>query len=144
MTRAIARRSFLIACAAGLGASARAQPVTLGETAAMRAIVQAQLDAFAADDAKRAFSHAAPAIREMFATPDRFLAMVRSGYPVVYRPARVTFLHPLRIEGRWVQGVHLTDAAGDLWLATYRLERQPDESWRISGCDVQPSSGRMT
>ena len=29
-----------------------------------------------------------------------------------------------------VQGVHLTDAAGVLWLATYRLERQPDGGWR--------------
>ena len=42
-------------------------------------------------------------------------------------------------EGQLVQGVHLTDAGGALWLAVYRLERQPDRSWRISGCNVQPS-----
>ena len=60
----------------------------------------------------------------MFGTPERFLAMVRAGYPVVYRAAGVTFLIPLRVEGDLVQGVHLTDGAGALWLATYRLERQ--------------------
>ena len=41
-------------------------------------------------------------------------------------------------------GVRLTDADGGQWLATYSLERQPDKSWRISGCDVQPATGRMT
>ena len=42
------------------------------------------------------------------------------------------------------QGVRLTDAGGHCGSAAYRLERQPDKSWRISGCDVQPSSGKMT
>jgi hypothetical protein len=68
---------------------------------------------------------------------------VRAGYPVVYRATGVTFLIPVRVEGDLVQGVHLTDAAGVLWLATYRLERQPDGTWRIAGCDVQPATGKM-
>ena len=128
-----------------LGASppAAAQPVSSDDARSARAIVSAQLEAFARDDAKRAFSYAAPSIREMFGTPERFLAMVRAGYPVVYRASGVTFLIPLRVEGQLFQGVHLTDAAGTLWLATYRLERQPDGSWRIAGCDVQPASGKI-
>jgi hypothetical protein len=125
-------------------ASAQSEPVPAGEAKAMRAVVEGQLAAFAADDAKRAFSYAAPSIREVFGTPDRFMAMVRAGYPVVYRPASVIFLAPLRSQGQLFQGVQLTDADGSLWLATYHLERQSDGSWRISGCDVQPSSGKMT
>jgi len=144
MIRATVRRSLLLAVLAWLPLPALAQTGPAAETRAIRAVVQAQLDAFAADDAGRAFFYAAPAIRAMFGTPERFLAMVRSGYPVVYRPATVTFLHPERVQGQWVQGVHLSDAGGALWLATYRLERQADGSWRISGCDVQPSSGKMT
>jgi hypothetical protein len=124
--------------------SARAEPVSAGDAKAVRAVVEAQLDAFAADDAKKAFSYAAPSIREMFGTPERFVAMVRAGYPAVYRPASVTFLLPLWVQGQLVLGVRLTDADGGQWLATYSLERQPDASWRISGCDVQPASGRMT
>ena len=125
-------------------ARAQAEPVTAEDAKAVRAVVEAQLAAFAADDAKRAFSYASPSIREMFGTPDRFMEMVRAGYPVVYRPAGVIFLNPVRVEGQLFEGVQLTDADGSVWLATYRLERQPDRSWRISGCDVQPSSGKMT
>jgi hypothetical protein len=134
--------TLAIALTAALPAPALAEPVSASDTKAVRGVVEAQLAAFAADDAKRAFSYAAPSIREMFGTPERFVAMVRAGYPVVYRPASVNFLLPVWIEGQLVQGVHLTDGEGTLWLAIYRLERQADKSWRISGCEVQPASGK--
>ncbi|MEO6363169.1 MAG: DUF4864 domain-containing protein [Caldimonas sp.] len=146
MPFAIARRLFLLAAAAVAACPlpAAAQPVSAADARAIRSVVEAQLEAFASDDAPRAFSYAAPTLRESIGSPDRFMAMVRAGYPVVYRPASVTFLAPVRVQGQTVQGVHFTDAAGALFLATYRLERQPDRSWRISGCDVQPSAGKMT
>ena len=83
-----------------------------------------------------------PRSAQMFGTPERFLAMVRASYPVVYRPSAVVFLHPARVEGQLVQGVHLTDAGGALWLAVYRSSASPTQSWRISGCDVQPAPAR--
>ncbi len=144
MTRHLARIWLLLASSMLLQMPAAAQSVSAEHAQAMRAVVEAQLAAFAEDDAERAFSYAAPAIREMFGTPDRFLAMVRAGYPVVYRPATVTFLSPHQVEGQWIQGVHMTDASGALWLAVYRLERLPDRTWRISGCDVRPASGKVT
>ena len=136
--------TWAIALAAAIALPVAAEPVSASDTKAVRGVVEAQLAAFAADDAKRAFSYAAPAIREMFGTPERFVAMVRAGYPVVYRPANINFLHPVWVDGQLVQGLHLTDGDGTLWLAIYRLERQPDKSWRISGCDVQPASGKST
>jgi hypothetical protein len=142
--RAFANTCFVVSLAFLAVAGARAEPVSAADTKAVRMVVEAQLAAFAADDAKRAFSYAAPSIREMFGTPDRFMEMVRAGYPVVYRPAAVIFLNPVWVEGQLVQGVQLTDSEGGLWLALYRLERQPDKSWRISGCEVQPSTGKMT
>jgi len=150
MNRAANRLPFLLAWSLATVLSlsaamqAHADPVSPADSRAARGVVEAQLDAFAAEDAKRAFSYAAPSIREMFTTPDQFMAMVRGGYPVVYRPRSVTFLNPEWVQGQLVQGVHLTDSSGGLWLAIYRLERQPDKSWRISGCEVQPSSGKMT
>jgi len=132
--------AFAAFCAS---APAAAESIAAADARAVRDVVSAQLDAFASDDAERAFSYAAPAIRTMFGTPDRFLAMVRAGYPVVYRNAGVTFLAPLRAGTEIVQGVHLTDSDGALWLATYRLERQSDGAWRIKGCDVRPASGKM-
>ena len=144
LARAFAGLLFAVAFALLGAAPARAERVSADDAKAVRTVVEAQLSAFAADDAKRAFSYAAPSIREMFGTPDRFMEMVRAGYPVVYRPASVVFLNPERVEGQLLQGVHLTDASGALWLAIYRLERQPDKSWRIAGCDVQRSVGKMT
>ncbi|MEO8923242.1 MAG: DUF4864 domain-containing protein [Caldimonas sp.] len=145
ITRRLAGVLLVVSFASFAGvAKAQAEPVPAVDAKAIRAVVEAQLAAFAADDARGAFSYAAPSIREMFGTPDRFMAMVRAGYPVVYRAESVIFLNPLRSQGQLFQGVQLTDADGSLWLATYRLERQPDSSWRISGCDVQPSSGKMT
>lgn len=132
-----------LAIAFAANAPARAQAVSAADAHAARTLVSAQLAAFASDDAKRAFSYAAPSIRAMFGTPERFLAMVRAGYPAVYRAAGATFLIPLRVDGELVQGVHLTDHAGALWLATYQLERQPDGSLRIAGCDLQPATGKM-
>ena len=142
MARFLAAFCLLLGLGLGVGV-ARAEAVTEADARAARAVVSAQLDAFANDDAKRAFSYAAPSIRAMFGTPDRFLAMVRTGYPVVYRAAGATFLVPLHVGRDLVQGVHLTDGAGALWLATYRLERQGDGSWRIAGCSVEPATGKI-
>jgi hypothetical protein len=137
--------AFFVAMAAACAmATASAEPVSAADARAIRGVVAAQLDAFANDDAARAFSYAAPAIQAMFQTPERFVAMVRAGYPVVYRAASATFFVPERVGDEIVQAVHLGDGDGGVWLATYRLERQADGTWRIKGCDVQRASGKTT
>ena len=75
--------------------SAAADPpdVPAGDARGVREVIQAQFDAFAADDAKRAFSYATPQLREAFGSADRFIEVVRSAYPVVYRHATVGFLN---------------------------------------------------
>ena len=124
--------------------AATGAPLSDAEIAGVRAVVQGQLDALARDDAAKAFSFAAPNVRNRLGTAERFMAMVRAGYPVVYRPASVGFLVPQRLpDGTVVQRVRMTDARGDAWLAVYTLQRQQDKSWRISGCDVQPAQGRV-
>ena len=140
---ALARLLAALALALAPLPAAAQGAVAPDDARAVRQVIEAQLDAFRQDDAPRAFSYAAPSIREAFQTPENFLAMVRSAYPVVYRPAGVTFLIPLRADADLVQGVHLTDGAGALWLATYRLERQPDGTWRIAGCGLQPANGTV-
>jgi hypothetical protein len=142
------RRLFLLAPALLSpllsGVARAADALARADARQVRAVVEAQLDAFARDDAARAFSYAAPSIRSMFGDAERFMAMVRRSYPVVYRPASVAFLVAEADGDEVVQPVHFTDAQGTLWLAVYHLERQPDGSWRISGCVVAPSSGRTT
>ena len=120
-----------------------AAPFTAADAVAVRAVVEAQLAAFAADDAARAFSFAAPNVRQAMGTPDGFLAMVQRGYPVVYRPASVAFLKPNGKNDDVIQRVQMTDAEGESWLAIYSLQRQKNKTWRITGCSVVENRGRM-
>jgi Domain of unknown function (DUF4864) len=134
---------LLAAFALAASFAAQAAPVSKGDTKKIRSVIQAQLDAFARDDAQRAFSYAAPGIRKMFGTPERFLAMVREGYPVVYRPASVGFLAPEANGATVIQAVEMADGEGTLWVAVYQLERQRGGAWRITGCELMPSDGKV-
>ncbi len=110
---------------------------------AVRAVIEAQLDAFRKDDAAGAFSLATPGIRETFGSPENFMNMVRSSYAVVYRPTSVAFEAPVVIDGQIVQPVRMTDAEGRAWLAVYPMQRQPDGSWRTNGCQLGRLSGEQ-
>ena len=118
--------------------------VAAADAKAVRAVIEAQLKAFASDDAQRAFSYAAPGIRAQFASAEHFVAMVRGAYPMVYRHSGVAFLKPVLVDGDLVQAVQLDDTAGGQWVATYVLLRQPDKSWRIGGCRVEQRTGLST
>jgi hypothetical protein len=113
------------------------QPYLSGpDAAAVREVIEAQLDAFRRDDAQRAFSFAAPDIRSQFGTAENFMAMVRASYAVVYRPSSVKFETFQIIDDQVVQPVRLADAQGQQWVAFYVMQRQPDSSWRIAGCQL--------
>jgi len=145
------RRLLRSACLglAGLALACGLQAAGPGDVAGadakrVRAVVQAQLDAFAAGDATRAFGYAAPSIRAMFGTAERFMEMVERSYAPVIRPSAVSFLVPQVSGDVATQEVHLTDASGDTWLAVYRLERQADRNWRITGCELHESTALTT
>ena len=98
--------------------------------------IEAQLAAFAADDADKAFSYAAPGIRALFITAERFLSMVREGYPVVYRPASVTFLN--QNGSTQADPAHSDDRLGRRpWMVVYEFEhpdRQVVAHRGVRGC----------
>lgn len=143
------RRKILILVSLGLlGVDARAQSHAARSAAVrnaqVRQVIEAQLDAFAADDGIAAFSFASPGIRRQFGSPDHFLAMVRQAYPVVYRPSSVSFLAPREAGGAVYQPVRLADGNSRLWVALYRMQRQADGTWRIDGCELIPQAGTST
>jgi hypothetical protein len=102
-------------------------------------VIVAQIQALAEDDAERIFETTTPAVRAAIGSSGRFLAMMRGAYPMVYQPSSVTFheLEPGQ-DGAW-QLVEITDREDQSWLALFALERQPDKTWRISGCLVAPN-----
>jgi uncharacterized protein DUF4864 len=141
MRRAFIATALLLALAPAL---ARAQTISDADARAVRRVIEAQLEAFRRDDAARAFSYAAPGIRETFGTAEKFMAMVREQYAVVYRPRSVSFEAPLMAGEDLVQPVHLTDGDGHAWMAIYPMVKLPDGSWRINGCHLAPLPARET
>jgi Domain of unknown function (DUF4864) len=111
---------------------------------AVRAVVEAQLKALAADQPVQAFAYAAPGIREQFRDAAGFIEMVRRSYPMLIRPASVSFLRAELRDGAVTQGVQFRSADGRFWRAVYALQRQSDNGWLISGCVVAPGNEAAT
>lgn len=97
--------------------------------------IQSQIDAFLEDDFATAFSFASPNLRTMFRTPENFGAMVRQGYPMVWRPDAVNFGDLRSISGGMYQRVIVTDEAGNLHYLDYQMQ-QVDGQWRIAGVQI--------
>lgn len=114
---------------------ARADSLSPQDEADFRAVITDQITAFEADDGARAYGHAAPMIRQIFPDPDRFMAMVKQGYPPVYRPQSYRFGKAgFSASGRPIQRVTIVGPDGLTYEAIYTMERQPDGTWQINGC----------
>ena len=125
------RALFLLAILLlSLAAPARAAD----DVAAAQGVILSQVEAFSRDDAAAAYSHAAPAIREIFPQADIFMSMVRNSYAPVYRHKSFDFGEARVADGTIVQRIHIVDADGIPWEALYTLELQPDGSIKITGC----------
>lgn len=104
------------------------------DRARMEAIILEQLDAFKRDDGVSAFGYASPGIQKMFGTPERFMQMVRQGYPQVYRARDVEVRDLVDFRGQPAMIVHIVGQDGLAVLALYPMELQPNGVWRIDGC----------
>jgi hypothetical protein len=93
-----------------LSVTAFTQSISETEKTEFQRIITAQISAFRADDGQTAYGYAAPVVRNIFPTPEIFMSMVKRGYGPVYRP--------------------------QTYEALYSMEKQPDGTWRISGCTL--------
>lgn len=106
------------------------------DVATAQGVIRSQEQALAHDDAAKAYSYAAPAIRQLFPQPDLFMAMVQKAYPPVYHHKSFEF-GEAQTEGNSIaQRVHIIDAEGNAWEALYTLEQQSDGSFKITGCSL--------
>jgi hypothetical protein len=137
--------AFLVLILGLLAGSASAQqapapslaPISEQDRAAIRSIIQGQVDAFRRDDGTAAFDYASPAIHRLFGTPDVFMDMVRQGYPMVYRPRVFDFADIVMLNGAPTQKVLVVGPDGKRHMAFYPMTRLPDGTWRIDGCYLQ-------
>jgi type II secretory pathway pseudopilin PulG len=133
------RSLLLLAALLAPGLAGAEGRVTAGDAAQIRAVINRQIEAFRRDDARGAFALASPGVQQAFgADAERFLAVVRTSYRAVYRPAAVAFLDLTVMGADVVQQLQVTDSDGAVWLAYYAMQRQKDGSWRTSGCHLAP------
>lgn len=120
-----------------LSPTAAAEP----ENAAIEAVIADQIAAFQRDDFAAAFAHAAPGIQAKFGSPEGFGKMVRQGYPMIHRPARVEWgaLRP-DSRGGLVKTVLFEDARGQLFEADYFMG-VTGSAWRIQGVQLRKLPG---
>ena len=131
------RSVLMIVLLAFMSVAALAQSISETEKTEFQRIITAQISAFRADDGPTAYSFAAPVVRNIFPTPEIFMSMVKRGYPQVYRPQSFNFtealIDPL---GRPAQKMLVVGPDGKTYEALYSMEKQPDGTWRISGCTL--------
>lgn len=127
------RRLFLV-CGLMVGLSG---PVG-AQDAAVTGVIRQQLDAFLADDLDLAFGFASPAIKGIFQNPEMFGAMVRNGYPMVWRPGQVTFGQTESSGDRVLQTVIITDQAGRIHALEYEMS-PAGADWQINGVRLLPA-----
>ena len=136
---------LILALAMGGPAAAQsaAQPSTPGDPAsslaapdqaAIRHVIEAQLAAFQRDDGAEAFGYATPTIQQKFGDANNFMAMVKGGYPAVYRPRSVTFDKLVDTEFGPDQILRVIGPDGHAYTAHYIMEKQPNGTWMINGC----------
>ncbi|WP_374398079.1 DUF4864 domain-containing protein [Tabrizicola sp.] len=122
--------AVLFAAVLSLPAAAQEEPI--------RNTIQSQIEAFRADDFARAFTFASPTIKGMFGTPENFGAMVKQGYPMVYRPAEVQMMELREVAGALWQRVRITDQAGAGWYLDYMMV-ETAEGWQINAVQILPA-----
>ena len=120
-----------------ISAASFAESINAADRAEFQRIITAQINAFQADDGPKAYSFAAPVVRNIFPTPEIFMSMVKRGYSPVYRPQSFNFTEALIDPmGRPAQKMLVVGPDGKTNEALYSMEKQPDGAWRISGCTL--------
>ncbi len=123
-----------------LALTAFAAPAQEGRDTAIAGTIQSQFDAFRKDDVTTAFSFASPTIKGLFGSPENFGAMVKQGYPMVWRPSDVQFLELRDESGALWQRVMVTDQAGRTHLLDYQMI-ETAEGWQINAVQLLPEVG---
>jgi hypothetical protein len=136
MEDAMGRILILVAALMFVAQVLRAQTVEVAPEPGIEAAISDQMEAFRADDFETAFTFASPNIQSMFGTPQRFGAMVSSGYPMVHRPADVQFLELRQINGLLWQKILVRDASGAFHALDYQMVQGAGGAWRINGVQI--------
>lgn len=132
--------TFAAALVVAVGLALPVAAESAGDSAAIRSVIEGQIDAFRQDNDAAAYGFASPTIKQIFPSVGAFMDMVRGQYQPVYRPRAMTFGALADSPSGPQQKVFLVGPDGKRWVALYTLERQPDGTWKINGCVLLPDN----
>ena len=133
-------RNGILGLVAGLVISAFVAVSAMAQQNEIEGTINRQLEAFKADDFETAFTFATPTLQRLFQTPKNFERMVTQGYPMVWRPAEVTYLELSEIGNSYVQKVQIVDAKGYTHILAYQMV-EIGGGWRIAGVQILDADG---
>lgn len=114
--------------------------VVLAQSDEIEGVISSQIEAFKADDFETAFTYASPSIQGLFGNAQNFERMVRGGYPMVWRPAEVSYLDMREAEGVYFQKVRIVDGSGSVHVLLYQMVRIGSQ-FRINGVQLLDAAG---
>jgi hypothetical protein len=107
------------------------------DDAAIRGVIENQLDAFNARNVNEAWTYASPMIQGMFGNATNFGMMVQNGYPMVWTNNGAEFGELREVEGRLYQRVIVEDAGGARHVLEYQMI-ETAAGWQINGVVLLP------
>jgi uncharacterized protein DUF4864 len=112
------------------------QTLTSADHAAIHGVIQKQIDALKTDDYAAAYSVVSQSFKALYPSVDAFARLIRTRYAQLIKPKSLVFGTVTQTTQGPVQRVFLTAADGKPYVANYSMQKQPDETWLISGCTV--------
>jgi hypothetical protein len=118
--------------------SSQNEVISPSDQAAIRKVIESQIEALKAGDFERAFSFASPSLKNTLGTAEAFSSSVREPLVPMLKPHAVVFEDLKQVMGILTQGVLLFNQNGEAVVASYLMEKQENGDWKIGGCYLAP------
>ncbi|MFW1676474.1 DUF4864 domain-containing protein [Pontibacter sp. JAM-7] len=123
---------MLLSAAILVGTEVSAADVAEEETQAAKHVIVDQITAFLHDDNARAYSHAAPIIRQQFPTVEAFMQMVTHAFKPVWKPRQYAFGMSAKLNNQQLmQQLFVIGPDGKSYEALYTLMLQGSGDYKI-------------
>jgi len=130
----------VLAAATALMQSYRAPPLP-SQDRAIRLTISQHIAAFQRRDTQAAWALASPNLQARFISPNGYMAMAEAHYPALFEAQNFDFNARAKRLGQYkqtrVQNLFLTDQRGKGYWVAFTMQKQPDGSWKIAGCQLR-------
>ena len=130
----------VLAAATALMQSYRAPPLPSHDRA-IRLTISQHIVAFQRRDTQAAWALASPNLQARFTSPNGYMAMAEAHYPALFEAQNFDFNARAKRLGQYkqtrVQNLFLTDQRGKGYWVAFTMQKQPDGSWKIAGCQLR-------